>query len=140
MLARRWKMNYSLTKNWLSSFFLLIYCPLVSSHHFNGWCFNHTKLCAIDPIIFLSFFLSFFCLNGNILDLLAPNHQIQLSRVTNCLLSTWLLLAVLNLRQIADRISKEKYEMIMHFCVCCRQIHIWIAVQKYSHIRIVCNM
>ena len=71
----------------------------------------------------------FYCLNGNILDILAPKTSNTVA--CPCLLSTWLLLAVLNLRQIADRISKEKYEMTMHFCVCSMQIHIWIAVQKY---------
>ena len=65
--------------------------------------FNHTKLCAIDPIIFC-------CLNGIILSRHIGTKNIKHSSVSNCLLSTWLLLAVLNPRQIAGRISKEKYQ------------------------------
>ena len=55
MLARRWKINYSLTKNWLSSFFSLIYWHLVFLPIIFFWfiLFLTTQKCAR---LILSFF------------------------------------------------------------------------------------
>ena len=88
--------------------------------------FLTTQLCAIYPIIFL------------MSKWQHPRH-IGTKNIKNIKYSSVSLFAkyLIALGRFESQtnsrqdISKEKYEMTMHFCVCSMQIHIWIAVQKY---------